>query len=219
MNPDGDTTMQVPPEIAFRNVEPTPPVERAIEEGIAQLNEIHDRITSCRLMVELPHRRHRRGNLYRVRIDLTVPGAEIVVSRAPLQHTTSEEVVTAIAEAFEIARMRLIERVGKLRAEQRSVEPPPLGRVIKLVRHEGYGFLESVDGREVYFHRNAVRGRGYNSLEVGQDVRFSEGEGEKGPQASAVIPKDSGGPLPADIGEELGEESPDRPTRDASGLP
>ncbi len=184
--------MQIPPEIAFRNVSRSPAVDAAIEAGIAQLEEIHDRITSCRVAVELPHRRHKHGNLYRIRIDVTLPGAEIVVSRQPPEHTSNEEAVAAVAEAFDTARMRLLEHERKRRTELKA--PPdesPRGRVIRLFPGEGYGFLGVPgDGREVYFHRNAVQGRGFEALEEGQEVRFSEALGDKGPQASAVIPVD-----------------------------
>ncbi len=106
--------MQIEPEIAFRNVTQTPAMERAIEDGIADLEEVEDRLTSCRVMVELPHRRHKTGNPYHVRIDLTLPGGEIVVSRAPTS-TGADEAVAAISEAFRTARMRLLERARKRR--------------------------------------------------------------------------------------------------------
>jgi cold shock CspA family protein len=60
--------------------------------------------------------------------------------------------------------------------------------VKKLLPEDGYGFLESADGREIYFHRNSVRELGFESLEIGARVRFAEEEGEKGPQASRVTP-------------------------------
>ena len=109
--------MQVTPEIAFRNVSQTPAIERAIEDGIAELEEVEDRITSCRIMVELPHRRHRTGNPYHVRIDLILPGAEILVSRPP-SSSGSDEVSAAITEAFHTARARLLDRAGKRRSRR-----------------------------------------------------------------------------------------------------
>jgi cold shock CspA family protein/ribosome-associated translation inhibitor RaiA len=181
--------MQIPPEIAFRNVERTPAVDAAIEEGIAQLDQIHDRLTSCRIAVELPHRRHRQGNLYRIRIDLTLPGAEIVVSRQPPEDTSNEDVVAAIVEAFDTVRGRLLEHERKRRTAMKNQELPPMGRVRRLFPGEGFGFLEAVDGREVYFHRNSVQGKGFDALEEGEGVRFSESVGDKGPQATAVVPE------------------------------
>ena len=180
--------MQVPPEIAFRDVPRTPAVDRAIEDGIAQLEEIHDRIMACRIAAELPHKRHRNGNQYRVRVDLTIPGAEIVVSRLPPDDETNDDIVVAIAEAFDTTRARLLEHERKRRGGLKPVEPPPRGKVAKLFPGEGYGFVESVDGRELYFHENAVQGKGFAALELGQAVRFTEELGDKGPQAIVVIP-------------------------------
>ena len=51
---------------------------------------------------------------------------------------------------------------------------------------DGYGFLESPDGRELYFHRNSVLHNEFERLELGDCVTFSEEEGQRGPQASSV---------------------------------
>ena len=64
------------------------------------------------------------------------------------------------------------------------------GHVVRLFEaledDEDYGFLETEDGREVYFHRNTVLGKHFDELEIGTLVRFSEEPGDFGPQASAV---------------------------------
>jgi len=57
---------------------------------------------------------------------------------------------------------------------------------VKLFSEEGYGFLETPDGREIYFHRNSVIGSDFDRLEIGTEVRFAEETGEQGPQASTV---------------------------------
>jgi cold shock CspA family protein len=49
-----------------------------------------------------------------------------------------------------------------------------------------FGFLESNDGQEVYFHRNSVLGDGFSRLHVGSRVTFAEEMGEKGPQATTI---------------------------------
>jgi len=50
----------------------------------------------------------------------------------------------------------------------------------------GYGFLTTPEGRELYFHRNAVLGRDFDKLEVGTEIRYDEEMGEAGPQATSV---------------------------------
>jgi cold shock CspA family protein len=51
---------------------------------------------------------------------------------------------------------------------------------------EDYGFLQTADGREIYFHKNSVLQPGFDRLEVGTEVYYAEEAGEKGPQASTV---------------------------------
>jgi cold shock CspA family protein len=57
--------------------------------------------------------------------------------------------------------------------------------VVRLDPSGEFGFLESSDGREIYFHRNSVL-EGIARLAVGTRVIFAEELGEKGPQASTV---------------------------------
>jgi cold shock CspA family protein len=76
--------------------------------------------------------------------------------------------------------------VRRRRGKTKVHEPAPLARVAKLFPVEDYGFLETPDGREVYFHKNAVLHNGFEQLKVGMEVYYAEESGEKGPQASTV---------------------------------
>jgi cold shock CspA family protein len=71
-----------------------------------------------------------------------------------------------------------------------SAENPGHGRITNLFAEKDYGFIDAGDGTEVYFHRNAVADEGFDKLTAGDEVRFAihPGEGEKGPQAFAVVP-------------------------------
>ncbi len=176
--------MLIEPEIAFRHVEATEPVKEQIREGIERLEEVYDPLTSCCIMVEMPERRHRTGNLYHVRIDVTMAGHEIVVRRAPPEHHTHEELAQAIGEAFDRARAMLVEYARKQRGEVKAHGVPAHGRVTRLF--PDYGFITASDGHEVYFHRNSLIRGSYDQLEEGAEVRFVVEEGDKGPQASTV---------------------------------
>jgi cold shock CspA family protein len=55
-----------------------------------------------------------------------------------------------------------------------------------LIPDQEHGFITAADGREMYFHRNSVLGKGFDALQVGTEVHFAEEEGEQGPQASTV---------------------------------
>jgi ribosome-associated translation inhibitor RaiA len=75
-------------------------------------------------MVEVPHRHHRKGHLYHIRIDLTVPGAELVVKRDPPQHQAHEDIYVAIRDAFDSAERQLKEYAERQRGEVKTHEEP-----------------------------------------------------------------------------------------------
>ncbi len=178
--------MQLPLQVTFRNMEPSEAVERAVREKAAKLERFYERIMGCRVVLEAVTRRHHQGNLYRVRIDLTVPGRELVVSREPGKDHAHEDVYVAIRDAFDAMRRQLEDYARKRRGEVKHHEAPPHGRIAQLF--PDHGFIETPDGREIYFHRNSVLNGGFDHLQVGTEVAFTEEEGIKGPQASTVRP-------------------------------
>ncbi|MFQ5959092.1 MAG: HPF/RaiA family ribosome-associated protein [Alphaproteobacteria bacterium] len=178
--------MRIPLQITFRDIPPSEAVEARIRKKTQKLEQIYDRITSCRVVVETPHRRHNHGKLYHVRVDLTVPGSELVINREPPEHHAHEDIYVAIRDAFTAAQRRLQHHIARRQGNVKAREGPPHGIVIGLFPEQGYGFLESLDGREIFFHRNSVLNDGFDRLEVGAEVRFAEEDGDKGPQASTV---------------------------------
>jgi ribosomal subunit interface protein len=178
--------MQLPLQVSFRNMPPSPAIEEHVRERAAKLEEFHGDITGCRVVVEAPHRRHHQGNLYHVRVDITVPGREIVVSREPAAHHAHEDAYVAIRDAFDAARRQLEDHARERRGQIKAHEPAPHARVVRLFPEEGYGFLATADGREVYFHQNSLVNGDFARLAVGDEVRFTEEPGEQGPQASSV---------------------------------
>jgi hypothetical protein len=79
--------MQRPLEIRFRKMDPSPEVEARIHEKAAELEHFSDRITGCRVTVEQEHRHHHKGNLFRVRVELDLPGKLLAVTRGgPKDH-------------------------------------------------------------------------------------------------------------------------------------
>ncbi len=183
-----ETEMQTEPEISFLHVEPTEAIRKKLVDEIDRLDRLDDRLIACRVKIDLPERRHKKGNLYHVRIDLTTPGEEIVVDRHPPGHQTLEDPLVAIGEAFDAARKRLIQAKDRRRREMKHHEEPARGRISRLVPEEDHGFIDAADGHEVYFHRNAVAAGAFDRLEIGTGVRFLEEEGDKGAQATIVEP-------------------------------
>jgi len=185
--------MEVPPEIAFRNIEPTDELKARILEGVRSLEDVHDRLISCRVMVEETNPGRKAGKLNHVRLDISVPGSELVVNRNPPAHPASQDLVQAVNEAFDKARRQLVEHKRMQRGDVKTHDLPPHGRIVKLLVDDTgtrYGFLMSRGGREIYFHENAVVGMDYDDLDIGTEVRFAESGGEEGPQASTVAPLD-----------------------------
>lgn len=182
--------MQTPLQITFRNIETSPAVETKVRERVAELEQFHDRIISCRVMIEAPDRRHHQGGLYHIRVDLKVPGKEIVVKRDPPEHHAHEDIYVAIRDCFDAVRRQLEDHARRQRGDVKSHDDTGHGRIAALVAEKDYGFIDASDGTEVYFHRNAVSHKGFDKLTVGDEVRFTvhPGEGEKGPQASTVVP-------------------------------
>jgi ribosomal subunit interface protein len=182
--------MQMPLQITFRNLDTSPAVEGKIRERVAELEQFYNRITSCHVMIEVPTRRHREGSLYHIRVDLKVPGREIVVNRDPSEHHAHEDIYVAVRDCFDAVRRQLEDYVRRQRGDIKAHAAPDHGRIANLIAEEGYGFIDAGEGTEVYFHRNAVADQGFDKLAVGDEVRFAmhPGEGEKGPQASTVTP-------------------------------
>jgi cold shock CspA family protein/ribosome-associated translation inhibitor RaiA len=178
--------MQLPLQVSFRGMPRSAAIETDIREKAAKLEEFYDRITSVRVVVETPHRQHRQGKLFHVRIDVRVPGREIVVSREPAQHHAYEDVYVAIRDAFDAARRQIEDYAREMRGTVKTHEPLPEGRIVKLDREGGFGFIALPDARELYFHRNSVVDAEFDRLRVGDEVRFVEELGEEGPQASTV---------------------------------
>ena len=177
--------MEQPLKISFHGVDPTPAIESRIRERAAWLERFHDGIVSCHVTVEVPHRHARKAVSFTVRIDLAVKGAEIVVGGD--ESHANVDLYVAIRDAFATARRQLQDHVRVRRGEVKVNAHPPHARVARL-HDDGYGFLETPDGREIYFHRNSVLNDRFDSLRVGAEVRFAEEQGVNGPQASTVTP-------------------------------
>jgi cold shock CspA family protein/ribosome-associated translation inhibitor RaiA len=198
--------MILPLQISFRNMKLSEAVETRVREEVAKLETFYQKIMHCRVVIELPHKHRRKGDLYHVRIELTVPGEEIVIKHEPsLQatlrrvdaekrskssdaHAAHKDIYVVIRDAFKEARRQLQDFTRRTRGQTKLHEAMPAGRVSKLFPAEDYGFLETADGREIYFHRNSVLHRAFDRLRIGSSVRFTEETGEKGVQASTVRP-------------------------------
>lgn len=179
--------MQSPAQITFRGLERSPALEARILEHLTHLERLTDRITHCHVTIERVGGRHRHGELFDARVQLHVGGARVEVTRHPRQALVHDPYV-ALRVAFDTAARQLEELVRVRRAEVKRHETAAHGRVIRIFPGQDSGFLVSSDGLEVYFHRHAVAGAGYERLGIGDEVRFvlAPDAGAHGPQASTV---------------------------------
>lgn len=173
--------IQVPVQITARGFKLADWWKEALRQKVEKLEEFHHRITACHVVVEAVTHHHRKGRVYKVRVDVEVPRGLIVIDREPAP--TLEE---AIELAFDAAGRKLEDLSRRLRGDVKHHEGPPEGTVAEVFPESGYGFILTEEGREVYFHRNSVLGGLFDKLTPGTRVRFAEEKGEKGPQASSV---------------------------------
>lgn len=110
--------MQIPMQITLRDVEHSEALETHIRDKVNKLDEFFAHIMSCRVTVEVPHKHHRQGKQFNVRIDIGVPGSEIVVN-----HDHSEDVYVALRDAFDAAKRRLEDYARKIRGDVKKHEP------------------------------------------------------------------------------------------------
>jgi len=126
--------MILPVQITFRNVDSSASVMARVQAEADKLDQYFDRITSCRVIVEAPHRHRQRGDSFHVRIEVGVPGKELVVTHEPTLESGEEsdwhknieldgphrDVYVAIHDSFDAMRRQLRNYAHRLRNEVKT---------------------------------------------------------------------------------------------------
>jgi cold shock CspA family protein/ribosome-associated translation inhibitor RaiA len=173
-------------QIAFEGLPASDSLRQRIRAETQKLEKFQDRIIGCRVVVRGRSRRRAHGDLYAIRVHITTSGSrDIVIDRNPDADHAHEDAYVAIRDAFNAARRRLQDRHRRLEGKMKAHAEPSRGRVLRLHK-DGYGFIETRDGREVYFHRNALRNGVFARLSKGASVQFWESETDGRVQASSV---------------------------------
>jgi len=155
-------------------------LREAVEQRLQALAEGHSDLIDLR--VTGSQSQHHRHGAREVRIRCQARGRELVVTRE------RDELGLALNEAVDAFERE----VHRLRAQQRDRRserpslPPHLGVVDRIFREQGYGFVLTDSGEQVYFHRNALSGLEFEKLEEGRRVGLNIEAGERGPQATVV---------------------------------
>lgn len=178
--------MQLPIEITYRGVDKTDEIDGFIRDKATRLDKFCDHITRCDVIVEQPNHAQHSGNPFHVRIDLTVPpGHELVVDEKPTKHEMHEPLTKVVNVAFKAMERQLKELVDRQQQRVKThVEAHAL--VTKIFPAEGYGFITDMQGRDVFFDRDSLANGDFDALKIGAEVRFDEGHGDKGAQATSV---------------------------------
>lgn len=178
-------TRDFPIQITFHGVDHSDALDESARAHITHLNRFHGRIHGCRVVIGKAEGAA-RANKYHVQLRVAIPGNDVVCSSSPARPEHSDPYL-ALSDAFKAAERQLDEgqRVRRGQVKTRA-EGLLEGRVTRLPEGADHGFIETVDGREVYFHRNSVLGDEFEGLELGAPVRFAEEDGLQGPQASTV---------------------------------
>jgi|SRR5580704_10616016 ribosomal subunit interface protein len=186
----GSFPMQIPAKITFHNVDPSPALEVRVRQKIAKLDQRFSGLVGCHVVIEAAHHHQHKGRLYSVRIDVTLPGGELVISHHPGRNPVMHEKAFA---AMNSAFLAIEKRLGRFKDMRRYESKRHQlhwqdGVVSNLLIEQNCGFIAAIRGVEVYFHRHAVKGDRFDELDIGSSVRFvlAVDEGDKGPQASAV---------------------------------
>jgi ribosome-associated translation inhibitor RaiA len=103
--------MAVPLDIRFHDLSPSATLGAVIRERVDRLDRLYMRITRCRVSVEAPHRKHRKGNIREIHIDLALPGGQLAVSHE--SHHAREKyakpsIYTALRDAFNTAERQVL---------------------------------------------------------------------------------------------------------------
>ena len=117
--------MRDPVEITLRGVAQSGALERYVGEQARALDRQCERIQACHVVVEALHRHRQQGAQFAVRLNITLPGTEVVVNR---EHR--EDVYIALRDAFEAAGLQLknhMRRVGNVERRSHDGTPNPRG--------------------------------------------------------------------------------------------
>ena len=159
--------MSIPLEITMLDIEKTAPIEERIQQKVEKMSQYYDRIESCKVVVEEPQKHKHQGKIYNVRIEVNVPGKQLIVNKHP-----NEDLYVAIRDSF-LAMYRQVEDYSqKLRGETKTHFDMKRGSIDRLFAD--YGFIRTPEGAEYYFHESNVQSPAFDELKIGSLVSFIE---------------------------------------------
>jgi ribosome-associated translation inhibitor RaiA/cold shock CspA family protein len=192
--------MQVPLEIAFHNIESSDWAEEQIRARVADLEQLNDRLISCRVRVEQRAVNESQTIPPVVHIELGIAGRKhFLISHEPdhlLRKYQHPDLHKAIHEAFRLAERQLVEikeqREGHTKGGQHAAPKQSLGQIAEIDTAGEFGFLMTKEGGLLYFHRHSLLSGHFDDLQRGDEVYYVEDVGDTGPTAAKVRVKRNG---------------------------
>ena len=118
----GQGIVTIPVQITFRHMESSTAVETRVRELADHLGVFSDRIQACRVVVDSPHRHHHQGKVFNVKVQLVLPGDDVVVDMERPQRDGHDDVYVVLRDAFDAAKRQLQQRMASLRGDEKRHE-------------------------------------------------------------------------------------------------
>ena len=133
--------MTTPLTVTFPKTKASPWLEEEIQARLDRLKVIYADILSCRVVVDIPHKHHQRGNRFAIRIELSVPGEDLAITRDANIHASVKDsdeptwskrfdveaarrdIRLVLTDAFTAAKRRLRDYAQVRRHEVKRHEP------------------------------------------------------------------------------------------------
>jgi ribosome-associated translation inhibitor RaiA len=120
--------MTTPIEIHFHGMDKSDATEDIVRQKVARLERHFDRMTYCRVSIDLPHRHNHKQRAFEVKLEIGIPGRPpIVIDPEPTYDPAHEDIKSAIKSAFDAAGRRLVaeaEIIGKAARNERGRRRP-----------------------------------------------------------------------------------------------
>jgi ribosomal subunit interface protein len=173
--------MKLPVQITFHGMEASDALEAAVRSKVEHLERFSSNIMSCRVAIDLLQKHRHQGRPFGVRIDLKIPGRELVVDRVE-----DEDVYIALRDAFDGMKRQLEDAVRQQRGKEKQHPHELHGEVVRLDQEGGFGFVRTPNGEEYYFGRDNLTSGQFSKLSVGTTVQFIGEVAGEGLQAKRV---------------------------------
>ncbi len=168
-------------QVTFRDLPYSAAIENHIHEHAEKLSQYFERFIHCRVVLTIPQNHKHQGKLFNVRINLLVPGKEIVVT-----HQEDQDIYIAIRDAFSALCRQLEDYARRKRGDVKRHDFPLHGFVVRLFPEDTFGFIKGLDGNEYYFSATNIASTTFDHLAIGDLVRFLTEPSADGLQARRV---------------------------------